>query len=157
MGIIRNKGSMKAVEDSVKLILRTHNISNDFNISLDTDNFNGIPTVVIRIRDLISSDESALLEEILNYILPIGVSYVIQDVNALGDIEPMIITMEESTSLGTVSIRDLSTLAKTSDDKIGIDLENSISGHTGTFEQQQADDITKGSIRIGKVARRGKE
>lgn len=157
MSIIRNKGSMKAVEDSVKLILRTQNISNDFNISLDTEDFNGIPTVVIRIRDLISSDESALLEEILNYILPIGVSYVIQDVNTLGDIEPMIITMEESTSLGTASIRDLSTLARTSDDRIGIDLESSISGHTGTFEQQQSDDITKGSIRIGKVARRGKE
>lgn len=157
MDIIRNKGSMTSVENAVKLILRTENISNEFNIRLDTENFNGIPTIVIRIKDLISSDESALLEEILNYILPIGVGYVIQDANLLGNIKPMMITMEENTKLGTVSSVDVSTITKSETDKVTINDENSISGHTGTFENQKVDDITKGSIKIGKVARKGKE
>lgn len=157
MDIIRNKGSMTSVENAVKLILRTENISNEFNIQLDTDNFNGIPTIVIRIRDLVSSDESALLEEILNYILPIGVGYVIQDASLLGNVKPMMITMEENTKLGTASSVDLSTIAKSQADKVTIDDENSISGHTGTFEDRKVDDITKGSIKVGKVARKGKE
>ena len=157
MHIIRNKGSMTSVENAVKLILRTENISDEFNIELDTDNFNGIPTIVIRIKDLISSDESALLEEILNYILPIGVGYVIQDASTLNNVRPMMITMEENTGLGTVSSVDLSTIAKSQTDKVTIDDKNSISGYTGTFDDRKVDDITKGSIKIGKVARKGKE
>lgn len=157
MHIIRNKGSMTSVENAVKLILRTENISDEFNIELDTDNFNGIPTIVIRIKDLISSDESALLEEILNYILPIGVGYVIQDASILNNVKPMMITMEENTRLGTVSSVDLSTIAKSQTDKVTIDDKNSISGYTGTFDDRKVDDITKGSIKIGKVARKGKE
>lgn len=153
---IKNKGSLQAIKDVVNLILRTENITNPAEIVLDTVN-QEMPTVVIKIKDLISSQESSLLEEALNYILPIGTAYIIQDVSVLNSFIPMTITLEENTSLTGVERKDISSLAK------GQDLvETSIPGaqaHTGTFtdDYKEEDKIKQGSIRVGTLQKKKKE
>ena len=153
---IKNKGSFQAIKDVVNLILRTENITNPAEIVLDTVN-QEMPTVVIKIKDLISSQESSLLEEALNYILPIGTAYIIQDVSVLNSFIPMTITVEENTSLAEVEREDISSLAK------GQDLvETSISSaqaHTGTFtdDYKEEDKIKQGSIRVGTLQKKKKE
>lgn len=153
---IKNKGSFQAIKDVVNLILRTENITNPAEIVLDTVN-QQMPTVVIKIKDLISSQESSLLEEALNYILPIGTAYIIQDVSVLNSFIPMTITLEENTSLTQVEREDISSLAK------GQDLvETGISGaqaHTGTFtdDYKEEDNIKQGSIRVGTLQKKKEE
>lgn len=116
-----------------------------------------MPTVVIKIKDLISSQESSLLEEALNYILPIGTAYIIQDVSVLNSFVPMTVTLEENTSLTDVEREDISSLAR------GQDLvETSIPGaqaHTGTFtdDHKEEDKIKQGSIRVGTLQNKKKE
>ena len=153
---IKNKGSLQAIKDVVNLILRTENITNPAEIVLDTVN-QEMPTVVIKIKDLISSQESSLLEEALNYILPIGTAYIIQDVSVLNSFIPMTINLEENTSLAEVEREDISSLAK------GRDLvETSISGaqaHTGTFtdDYKEEDKMKQGSIRVGTLQKKKKK
>ena len=153
---IKNKGSFQAIKDVVNLILRTENITNPAEIVLDTVN-QEMPTVVIKIKDLISSQESSLLEEALNYILPIGTAYIIQDVSVLNSFIPMTITLEENTSLTQVEREHISSLAK------GKDLvETGISGaqaHTGTFtdDYKEEDNIKQGSIRVGTLQKKKEE
>lgn len=153
---IKNKGSLQAIKDVVNLILRTENITNPAEIVLDTVN-QEMPTVVIKIKDLISSQESSLLEEALNYILPIGTAYIIQDVSVLNSFIPMTINLEENTSLTEVEREDISSLAK------GKDLvETNISGaqaHTGTFtdDYKEEDKMKQGSIRVGTLQKKKKK
>ena len=153
---IKNKGSLQSIRDVVNLILRTENITNSAEITLDTLN-QQLPTVIIKIKDLVSSQESSLLEEVLNYILPIGTAYIIQDVSVLNSFIPMTITLEENTSLKEVERKDISSLAKGQ-----YLVETNISGaqaHTGTFtDEHKADDkIKQGSIRVGTLQKKKEE
>lgn len=151
--IIKNKGSLQAIKSVVNLILRTENITNPARIELDTVH-QKMPTVVIKIKDVISSEEFSLLEEVLNYILPVGTAYTIQNVSVLDSFTPMTITLEENTSSTQVKREDISSLAK------GQDLvETSISGvqaHTGTFtdDYKEEDRIKQGSIRVGTLQKK---
>lgn len=150
---IKNKGSLQAIKSVVNLVLRTENITNPARIELDTVH-QKMPTVVIKIKDVISSEEFSLLEEVLNYILPVGTAYIIQNVSVLDSFTPMTITLEENTSSTQVKRENISSLAK------GQDLvETSISGvqaHTGTFtdDYKEEDRIKQGSIRVGTLQKK---
>lgn len=150
---IKNKGSLQAIKSVVNLVLRTENITNPARIELDTVH-QKMPTVVIKIKGVISSEEFSLLEEALNYILPVGTAYIIQNVSVLDSFTPMAITLEENTSSTQVKREDISSLAK------GQDLvETSISGvqaHTGTFtdDYKEEDRIKQGSIRVGTLQKK---
>lgn len=154
--IVKNKGSMAAISNVVRLILRLENIKDEYNIVYDTINFD-IPTVVVQLKADISSQESSLLEEVLNYILPIGVGYTIQNVAILGDFEPMTLTIEEHTSLRGVNRVDIGSLAR----QKGVYVEGSastISGSsvgTGSFTTESNEGkVVKGSIRIGALVKK---
>lgn len=155
INIIKNKGSLTAIEDAVRLILRAENIKNKYDITLDnaTKDF---PTVIIKIRDLISSQETSLLEEVLNYILPIGVGFIIQDVTLLNTFKPMSIKIEENTSLASVEREDISSLAKVKDEYLQESSIQKAQAHTGTFvDSEKAEhDIRQGSIKVGTLMKK---
>ena len=136
------------------------NIKEDYELEYDTVSYD-IPIILIQIKNMVSSQESSLLEEILNYILPIGVGYIIQNVALLNDITPMSIKLEEHTSLREVKRKQLGSLAKSKGEKIESDENNPIikDVYTGTFEkeyfgEEYGDDkvdrsrLDKGSIRV---------
>lgn len=151
--IVKNKGSMMAISNAVRLILRLENIRDDYNIVYDTSNF-GIPTVVVQLKTDISSQESSLLEEVFNYILPIGVGYTIQNVVILGGFEPMTLTLEEHTSLRKVNRVDIASLARQKD--VYVESDDSIaSAGTGSFTTESNEGkVVKGSIRIGALVKK---
>ena len=144
--IIKNKGSLNAVDTLVKVILRAERINSNYQIEVDTTR--DLPTVIIKIKDLISSQESSLLEEALNYILPIGTAYIIQDISLLNTFEPMEITLEENTSINRVDRKEISSLARDRDTQ-ETEIRNG-NAYTGTFEEKTSGhNIRKGSIKIG--------
>lgn len=153
INIIKNKGSLTAIESAIRLVLRVQNIKNNYDIMLDTAT-KKFPTVIIKIRDLVSSQETSLLEEILNYILPVGVGFIIQNITLLNTFKPMSIEVEENTSLASVERKDISSLAK------GQILQESpiqnAQAHTGTFvDSEKAEhDIRQGSIKVGTLMKK---
>ena len=74
--LMRNKGSLKAIESLVNTILNVSNINKKSKVTLDETT--SYPLVVINIPDVISNPEIKLLEDVLDYILPIGVCYNIK-------------------------------------------------------------------------------
>ena len=154
--LIKNKGSLTAIENLIQLILRAENITGDYSIEFESDRAGTLPTIIIKIRDLISSQESALLEEALNYIMPIGMTYIIQDVSILDSFTPMDITMEENLSANTINRKDISRLAEGG--KVKETLIPNMAGYTGTFtdraeSEQEENIINQGSIKVGVLAK----
>ena len=74
--LMKNKGSLKAIESLVNTILNVSNINKKSKVTLDETT--SYPLVVINIPDVISNPEIKLLEDVLDYILPIGVCYNIK-------------------------------------------------------------------------------
>ena len=74
--LMRNKGSLKSIESLVNTILNVSNINKKSKVTLDETT--SYPLVVINIPDVISNPEIKLLEDVLDYILPIGVCYNIK-------------------------------------------------------------------------------
>lgn len=145
--LIRNKGSRYAIDMLVRTILRAENISSAYDIQFD-DTTKDFPTVIIKIKDLISSQESALLEEVLSYILPVGTAYIIQDISLMNNFTPMSITLEENTSVSKVDRKEISSLAR--DRNTEETAINNGNGYTGTFKDKElTQPIKKGSIKIG--------
>ena len=112
------------------------------------------PTVIIKIKDLISSQETSLLEEVLNYILPVGVGFIIQNITLLNDFTPMSIEIEENTSLASVKRKDISSLAK--DENLQESPIQNAQAYTGTFvDSEKAEhDIRQGSIKVGTLMKK---
>lgn len=67
--LLRNKGTITAIEDSVNILLHTQNIQQGTTIEYDADNFELTVYVPSQIKDIV------LLEDIFEYILPVGVTY----------------------------------------------------------------------------------
>ena len=74
--LMKNKGSLKSIESLVNTILNVSNINKKSKVTLDETT--SYPLVVINIPDVISNPEIKLLEDVLDYILPIGVCYNIK-------------------------------------------------------------------------------
>lgn len=149
INLIKNKGSLTAIDTLIKTILKIENIKENYTINLDLNQ--DIPTVIIQIREYINSQDIALIEEVLDYILPIGVSFIIQDVNLMNDITPLSIQLEENTSISSTVREEISSLAN--GDNI---TETSIGyKYTGTFKGNEKEiKIKKGSIKVGTLNRK---
>lgn len=149
INLIKNKGSLTAIDTLIKTILKIENIKENYTINLDLNQ--DIPTVIIQIREYINSQDIALIEEVLDYILPIGVSFIIQDVNLMNDITPLSIQLEENTSISSTVREEIGSLAN--GDNI---TETSIGyKYTGTFKGNEKEiKIKKGSIKVGTLNRK---
>lgn len=143
--IIRNKGSIRGIEILIKSVLRSIGETNKFSIDMD-ENLT-TPTIRIRIQNYISSQQNALIEEVLDYIMPVGVDYYIQNVSILDDYTPLNIKMSENVSISKATPAGLSRVAKNENIE-----ETSISNvYTGTFSSPRTDNLNVGSIKAGLV------
>ena len=154
MNIIRNKGSKYGIDLLIRCILRAENINNKYEIEIDSTT-NNYTTITIKIRDLISSQEFSLLEECLNYILPIGTLFVIQDIGILDSSKPMNIKIEEHTSVNNVSRTQLGSLATTS--STYINKSKIAEANTGNFSQEVTDNLIQGTLKVGALASKKEE
>lgn len=74
--IIRNKGSITGVEILIKTLLKSKDSEATYEITTET--YNGVPYVIINIPDFVYNPRVRLIEEVLDYILPIGCLYTIE-------------------------------------------------------------------------------
>ena len=82
--ILRNKGSMKSIEDTIKILLNAQRIEKTFSVDFDSeDKYNLLIYITSDVKDLV------LLEDVFDYILPCGYTYsfiktdVLQDINSM--------------------------------------------------------------------------
>ncbi len=82
--ILRNKGSKKSIEDTIKILLNAQRIEKPFSVDFDSeDKYNLLIYITSDVKDLV------LLEDVFDYILPCGYTYsfiktdVLQDINSM--------------------------------------------------------------------------
>ena len=82
ISIIREKGSEKSIHKLVKTILNVEGITDKYDIYIPGPDSQELPkTIVINLPDIITNPEIKLLEDVLDYILPIGYCYNIRRVS----------------------------------------------------------------------------
>lgn len=146
--IIKNKGSIRGIEILIKSVLRSLGETNKF--SIDMDDTTSVPTIRIRIQNYLSSQQNTLIEEVLDYIMPIGVDYYIQNVTLLDNYIPLNVKLSENVGLAKATASELSRVAR--NENIGeTPLTENI--YTGTFKTAETDNLTVGSIKAGLVTR----
>lgn len=102
--VIRNKGSRQGINEIITIILRASDNNSNYlceyippnSQSEITGDWYQNPTFLILIQQQIQSKETMLLEEVLDYILPIGVNVVIQNVTILAEYEDLILQTNEN-------------------------------------------------------------
>lgn len=68
--LVRNKGSVKAIEDTINILLRAQNIDFDVDIYFDSDD-----DKLILVEVPMDLTDTALIDDIFDYILPTGILY----------------------------------------------------------------------------------
>ena len=76
ISLMRDKGSLRSIKSLVRTILNVSNINKDHLVSMNTAS--KYPLIEIHVPDVVSNSEIKLLEDVLEYILPIGVCYDIK-------------------------------------------------------------------------------
>lgn len=75
--LIKQKGSINSVKTLVKTILNVEGISKNYDVSVIPEDA-GRKVVIINIPDVITNPEIKLMEDVLDYILPVGICYNIR-------------------------------------------------------------------------------
>ena len=147
--IIKNKGSYVGIEKAIQTVLRSEGIKKEFSIDVEQDIY-GYQTIVISIRDSIASEESALLEEVLDYIIPIGTNYYIRDISLAHAETPLALSYKQGITTAKSNRLDTSKLARNLTTTIEeIDPTNNV----GTLSALEDHKWTRGSLLGGTLAK----
>ena len=76
ISLMRDKGSLRSIKSLVRTILNVSDINRNHLVSMNTAS--KYPLIEIHVPDVVSNSEIKLLEDVLEYILPIGVCYDIK-------------------------------------------------------------------------------
>lgn len=99
--IIKDKGTKRAIENCVRVLLNAQNLSESFTVSIDNSRYEVDVYVSKNLQDI------ALLEDMLEYVLPIGYYlniFVLDNVyNVEGEVEAAVSSLVTSTNYGATS------------------------------------------------------
>lgn len=87
--LVRNKGSVKAIEDTINILLRAQNIDFDVDIYFDSDD-----DKLILVEVPMDLTDTALIDDIFDYILPTGILYRYTSVGDKETLATSIVTEE---------------------------------------------------------------
>ena len=74
--LLRKKGTISAITDSINILLNTQNINTSFDLYVETDsNGNVIDPYHLIIEIPYNMQDVVLLEDLFEYILPVGITY----------------------------------------------------------------------------------
>lgn len=147
--LMKNKGSLKSIELLVNTILNVSNINNKAKVTLSDDV--QYPLVVISIPDVISNPEVKLLEDVLDYILPIGVCYNIKT-TALVDPDKGILIVNDVVQTGNLLNEDKHTYSNiyiTANSNDQLDTQNK--KQSGDLIKINPENPSTGDIRYSRV------
>lgn len=105
---MQNKGTKKAVEDCIRVLLQSQNISKEFNVE-DVLDANKKKTYELDIYIPYELKDIALLEDMLDYILPTGYIYNIVTISGsgLGGVTTDVAGMEDELDIHRYNTDDL--------------------------------------------------
>ena len=168
--IIKNKGSLTGITSAVITVLRAQGIGEKVSITINKDyNNQNVLTVRVGVRDLLSSDELNLLDEIFNYILPAGMNYYIQNVAVIDGLDSGKLYYRENMHLSKVKNNQTSSITKFITDNRGtkdtINEDNKlvdIETDTPYLDEEnrlkkENSDIKIGSLKVGTIAKKRKK
>lgn len=120
--IMRNKGTTEGIDKAIKTILHAENIKSKYEIYMEEED--GFKVITLYIDADLNSSEVALLEEILDYILPIGTLYSIKSAK-LEKLQPGLLKVREAAKLSKLNSSETSSLATIDESYIdeSVDLE----------------------------------
>ena len=147
--LMKNKGSLKSIELLVNTILNVSNINNKAKVTL-SDKVQ-YPLVVINIPDVISNPEVKLLEDVLDYILPIGVCYNIKT-TGLVDPDKGILVVNDVVQTGNLLNEDKHTYSNiyiTANSNDQLDTQNK--KQSGDLIKINPENPSTGDIRYSRV------
>lgn len=156
--IIKNKGSIYSIETLIKTVLRSIGESKDYGIIKTYDPETNTPVIIIKIKSKLTNQQSILIEEVLDYIMPIGVDYFIQSVSLQDNFIPLIITAKENIGVKGVNTSDISSLANTYENKTletipEASYNNLNNQYTGDFNTAIEDKSLRGGIKTGTITK----
>lgn len=146
--IIKNKGTNVSIEKLIYTILNLEGINDKPNIiydKLQLPNNNSIDIIRIIIADDIRNSEIALLEEILDYILPTTVLYTIRSSKEISGLEDLI-TVQEYVSEDTPINNTNRSITLSEFDDMDLENKETVGEEIGTPEN-----VIGGDIRFTRV------
>lgn len=149
--IIRDKGSLSSIKTLIRTILNVQGIDKSFNVS--TSKSNSLTIINIIIPDFINNQEIKLLEDILEYILPISCIYEIKNISYIEAEQSKIIYSQYAQS-GNASKNNKYTNIKTTNGNL-IETTNVIKSNETIGEEDNVKMPKVGNIKFTKVI--GKE
>ena len=125
ISLMRDKGSLRSIKSLVRTILNVSDINKNHLVSMNTAS--KYPLIEIHVPDVVSNSEIKLLEDVLEYILPIGVCYDIKT------------TKVSEVDRGTLNLSDVlrssNLLDRSSKEYSNINITNEELGMTHTDEK----------------------
>lgn len=148
ISLMRDKGSLRSIKSLVRTILNVSDINKNHLVSMNTAS--KYPLIEIHVPDVVSNSEIKLLEDVLEYILPIGVCYDIKT------------TKVSEVDRGTLNLSDVlrssNLLDRSSKEYSNINITNEELGMTHTDEKTSGELIESsinnpivGDMRYSKV------
>ena len=148
ISLMRDKGSLRSIKSLVRTILNVSDINKNHLVSMNTAS--KYPLIEIHVPDVVSNSEIKLLEDVLEYILPIGVCYDIKT------------TKVSEVDRGTLNLSDVlrssNLLDRSSKEYSNINITNKELGMTHTDEKTSGELIESsinnpivGDMRYSKV------
>jgi hypothetical protein len=145
--LIRQKGSLASIHTLTKTILNVEGINKEYSIYQDENK-----VIKILIPDIITNPEIKLFEDVLEYILPIGVRYNIQKINVSKIDKPQELTIQTAASLNTFSNKSNNEIARDNSK-----IKTTKKSESGDFNVKTHTDPTKGDFRYSQVIDNKKE
>lgn len=157
--IIKNKGNLTSIETLIKTIFRSIKNKSKYNIILEqTGEFKNRPTIIIKIKNNSSNQQTSLIEEVLDYIIPAGVDYYIENISIENEFLPLSINLNENLGVKKDKGAELSSLNDNENSYVEeVNIPNLNNKYTGTFNTSKDSKITKGSIKTGIVYKEKKK
>lgn len=148
ISLMRDKGSLRSIKSLVRTILNVSDINKNHLVSMNIAS--KYPLIEIHVPDVVSNSEIKLLEDVLEYILPIGVCYDIKT------------TKVSEVDRGTLNLSDVlrssNLLDRSSKEYSNINITNEELGMTHTDEKTSGELIESsinnpivGDMRYSKV------
>ena len=147
--LMKEKGSEQSIHTLVKTLLNVEGIKKDYSIGFEEDN------LVINLPDVITNPEIKLMEDVLDYILPIGICYNIRTTKVVDEDRQELLVSEFARATNLVDQNGKYTNIYTS--RNNVDIMESTNDTDTTSSIGHEEDIvnpTVGDIRYTRVTKK---
>jgi len=133
--LVRNKGSIKAIEDTINILLRSQNITYDVDLDFDAEDRQSI---IIEIPEEL--EDTVLLDDVFDYILPTGILYKYVRVSKTKPHYTSMFDTQEVVSIERANNIELGQISGNNNSDDSVYPDRSMTYTSTTAEQEEIDD-----------------